>query len=227
MKKLTIRVAIISAAMMLVARVQADVFTESVAVAPSPAGVSGNISFDFAQFNPALGTLNSVELILTPTFGDFGYSVLNFSSTPQPVIFAGVANPNGALSSSIGLNAIWSSIESYQSGSFMAAPGVNNGSLPFDNFVATPSSVTVGAGGFVGSGMYGLLVGTSGVATSSGSPGSPLFYSWYGNVGGNLQVDFNYSAVPEPSTYFSGFSALGLVLITLSKKFSGHFVKVG
>jgi hypothetical protein len=227
MKKLTLRFAIISAAMILVRGVQADVFTESVAVTPSPTGVNGNISFDFAQFNPALGTLNSVELILTPTFGDFGYSVLNSSSTPQTVGYAGVQNPNGDLAASIGLNATWASIENYQSGNFMAAPGVNNGSLPFQNFVVPPSSVIVGASGFVGLGTYGLLVNASGFATSFGSPGTPLFYSWYGNVGGNLQVDFNYSAVPEPSTYFAGFSALAFVLITLSKKLAKHFTTAG
>lgn len=227
MEKRALQLAAIVATMILAGQAQAAIFTETIDVTPTAAGASGELAFNFAQFNTALGMLNSVELILTPTFGDFGYSVYNSSSTPQTVSFAQVSNPQGTLSSAIGLNATWSSSESYQQDNFTANPGYNNGSLPFNSFAVTPSSVTVGAAGFVGAGTYDLVVNGSSVATSAGSPGSTLFYGWYGDVGGTLQVDYNYSTVPEPSTKFAGLSALGFLLVTLHRKFLKHFSMVG
>jgi hypothetical protein len=47
------------------------------------------------------------------------------------------------------------------------------------------------------------------------------YAGFYGNVGGSLEVDFTYSAVPEPvtTTAFAGIAALGMLLVPLRRKF--------
>lgn len=181
---------------------KATIFTEYVDITPMLQGASGTITFNIPQFNPTMGTLNSVGLILTPVMGDIGYSVFNSSGSTQSVTFASVSNPNGSLidGNSLGLDATWSSAQSFQSNNFTASHGINNGSLPFSVFTLLASSVTAAPAGFTGNGTYSLPVNGSSVATSSGSPGTPLFYGWYGNVGGHLEVDYNFTPVPEPSS---------------------------
>ncbi len=183
---------------------QATIEVENVAVSPSSAGLSGSFNFNIPQFDPSLGTLNSVSLSLTATVGDVGYSVLNISGIPLPVIFAGVSSPSGSLvNAALGLDATWGSSQSLTSGSFVAGPGFTQGSLPF-TFNTAASTAGVPVAGFTGAGDYVLTVTGSSTATSSGSPGFPLFYGFYGNVGGNLEVDYNYSPVPETTTLLAG-----------------------
>jgi len=197
---------------------RAAILNETVTAAP--AAVGGSLTFNLPQFNSNLGTLNSVTLILTPRFGDFGYSVYNASSTPQTVSYAGVSHPAGTLSSVnalIPLAATFGSTETHQTAApFSVAPGVSSGILPFSLFGYTTPSVTVDAGSF--SSATSALVfdlNSSGTATSFGSPGFPLFYGWFGNVGGSLEINFNYTAVPEPATTteLAGISALGILCI--------------
>jgi hypothetical protein len=222
MRKQKLQLAILMSAMGMAAQAQAAMETQSVVVGPTAVG--NNLTFDIAQFNTSLGTLNSVDLTLTPTF-DFGYSVINAGSTPLTVTFASVSDPQAALSSAIGLNGTWSSSQTLERQNFVVNPGVNSGSLPFI-FTSSPSSVTsviVGPTGFTGSGTYDLVLDNPSLpATSGGSPGLPLFYGFYGNVGGSLEVTYNYTAVPEPvsTAEYAGLSALGLFgLATLRRKF--------
>ena len=198
MKKLAVSLAISLGAIAM----QASIVTEDVNITPTSSGAGGTLAFNFAQFDPTLGTLNSVELTLTPTVGEIGTQIVNFGG-PQTVTLASVSSPNGSLSG-LGLDATWSSSQSLQINNYLAASGLNDVSLPFTSFTIDPSSVTLGSAGFVGNGTYTLDLTGSSTATSSGSPGS-LFYGWYGNVGGDLEVDYNYTApVPEPSTIFAG-----------------------
>jgi hypothetical protein len=198
-------------ALCLPVQARAAMFVENVSVAPTTAG---SLNFDFAQFDPSLGTLSSVELILTPIVGEIGYQVYNISA-PQSVAFASVTDPQGTLTGS-GLSAAWSSTESHQQSSFTAASGLSTGPLTFSSFAITPSSVTVGPAGFAGSGTYDLILNATDLAIAGGSASPSLFYGYFENVGGNLEVEYNYTA-PESvmMTRISGLLALGCVLVTL------------
>lgn len=203
----------------MASQLQAAFYTETASVLPTAAT---SFAFDFAKFNAALGTLNSIDLILTPVVGDIGYSVYNIGSAPQTVAYAQVSDPNGTLvNSALGLSASWSSSETLAQDNFTANPGLNTGSLPFSSFALTPSSIVLGPAGFTGTGTYDLTVNSSATAISSISAGPPLFVAWYDNVGGTLAVTYNYSAVPEPASMgkFAGLLALGALLLVVRKKF--------
>jgi hypothetical protein len=184
--------------------VKATIYTEYVDIAPAPQGVGGQLVFNIPQFDLS-GTVNSVSLTLTPVVGDIGYSVYNGAASPESITFASVSNPNGSLTdgNSLGFGATWSSSQSLEAQNFTAAPaGFTTGSLPFNAFTIASSTVTVGPAGFVGGGSYALTINGSAVANSSGTPTAPsTFYGWYGNVGGDLEVDFNVTLVPEPSSW--------------------------
>jgi hypothetical protein len=200
---------------------------EDVVVTPTSAGALGTLTFDVPQFNPSQGTLNSVELILTPIVGEIGYSVYNSGSAQQVANYAQVSDPHGSLSG-YGLEATWSSSETHGQDNVTANPGINNGALPFNSFSITPSSVTVGPSGFIGAEVNALLLTGASSATPSGSSGSSLFYGWYGNVGGNLEVEFSYTdlaAVPEPAGYgfVGGLGALGMLALSVRRNRKQRF----
>jgi hypothetical protein len=184
---------------------------ENVSVAPTTAS---SLDFNFAQFDPSLGTLNSVDLVLTPTVGVIGYQIYNISA-PQQVASVEVTDPHGTLTGS-GLSAAWSSPESQERDSFTAGSGLSTGALAFSSFVTTPSSVTVGPAGFAGPGTHDLILNATDVATVTGTASPSLFYGYFENVGGNLVVDYHYTPAPESGmmTGATGLLALGLVLLT-------------
>jgi hypothetical protein len=183
---------------------QASIQLENVAVLPSSSGVSGTISFNVPQFDPALGTLNGVTLTLTPTFGDFGSSAFNNSASTLSAVSFTVSAVSGSLKLGATTLASYSSSQSltsptYSVGSFAFVDGP---ALPF-SFTSISSPVAVSAVGFTGLGNDSLAVTGSATATSGGT-GNPLFAGFYGNVGGNLEVDYSYTPVPEATTLISG-----------------------
>ncbi len=142
------------------------VLIETVNVTPSSSGISSTITFNIPQFDPSLGTLNGVDLILTPTFGDFGSAAFNLSSSPQQVLGFTVGAPmSGSLGGALGLNASWTTSQNLTSPNYTASAGpsvITDGPpLPF-TFVTTLSSVVVGPGGFTGLGGYNLVLSGSG-----------------------------------------------------------------
>ena len=187
---------------------QASIITENVVVAPTSSGVSGSLTFLIPQFDPTLGTLNSVELTLTPTFGDFGSQAFNMGSATTASGFT-VSHPYGSLvASSVGLTANWSSSSATITSPAYTALGsyvlTRGPALSGFGFTTTPAPVTVGPTGFSGLANYNLAVTGSAIATVSGN--GTLYTGWWGNVGGNLEVDFNYTPapVPEPTTMVAG-----------------------
>jgi opacity protein-like surface antigen len=223
MKRILTTAAVVALA---AAAAQATIMTGTIDVAPTLQGTTGQLTFHIPQFAPTLGTLNSVQLTLTPVIGGFGYNVANLGAAVM-VTDASVSNPHGSLTDTgaLGLNATWSSSETHSSGNFLASagsfasPAYTAGTLPFNSFTIASSSVAVGPAMFVGTGTFSLILNGSAAATSEGSPGFPLFYGFYGNVGGSLEVAFNYTPVPEPSCLalivMGGFLCAGRVVNSL------------
>lgn len=185
---------------------RADIYTEFVDIAPTTAGSVGQLTFAIPQFNSALGTLNSVGLTLTPVVGagDIGYTANNLDSSPVGT-FISISYPSGSLidTASLGLDALWSNSQTNYVEPTLN-PGLNTGVMPgLTTFSITPSSVTTGPSGFVGSGNYDLTVNGAATAVqdyiTDFGEGGPVTYDWYADVGGDLQIDYNYTAVPEPS----------------------------
>jgi hypothetical protein len=205
---------------------QAAVDSQIVNVTPSSAGVSG-LTFSLPTFNTSLGTLNSVELILTPVLGACGNSALNLSSSAQ-TISGTTENPTGIGSlnnSALGLSATYANSSGVlPSPTFTAAagPGVitQGPGLPF-SWIITQSSTELATAAYSALGSSLAFTGISPSFASTGGDGT-WAVGGYGNVGGSLEVNFNYSAVPEPvtTTAFAGLSALGLLLVTMRSKFS-------
>jgi hypothetical protein len=189
---------------------QASIITETTTV--NPTGSSGTTGFTFSlpTFDSNLGTLNSVELTLTPILGDFGSSAYNFSPTSQSISGATVGNWSGSLGNSLlGLNATYSSAAILTSPDYIAAAGPNvmtdGPALPFV-WTTTSSSAGLTADDYAAlSGM--LSVNGSAIGTYAGSDGV-WFVGGYGNVGGSLEVAFNYTPVPETSTVVAGMLLL-------------------
>jgi hypothetical protein len=201
---------------------------ENVSVTPSSQGLSGVITFDVPQFNPFLGTLSSIDLTLTPTFGNFGSQAYNYTTSPITAVGFTVSDPSGSLmDAALGLTSTWLSSDSLTSPNYTIAPVslANGPALPF-TFTTTPGSVAVapsGFAGFTGLGYDDLSFTTTAAATSTGTatPGAVLVGS-YGNVGGLLSVTYNFTpAVPEPSTFtllLLPFAAAGLRMLRKSRK---------
>ena len=188
---------------------------ETVNLPATYAMVSGTLTFDVPQFDPSLGTLNSV--VVTLNHSPAAIYPWDYSTAPQTITDASVNSPVGSLvDSSIGLTANWSGVQSPsgQSESIVyASSGFQNGAPQTFSFTAPATSVTVGPSGFVGAGDNDLTFTSSATATSSGSGvPSETFVGWNGMIGGDLSVDYNYtaySAVPEPATV--GLLATGLL----------------
>jgi len=196
---------------------QAAMIPETATIAPEPVGLGNQLTFNIPQFNGSLGTLTSVQLTFTPTFGNFGYDVYNLASTPEPVANETVSMVTGTLTSSLGTVSYSTGTQSLNSGPFTANAGpgsMTEGNLPFV-FQTTPLMTTVGPSGYVGSGVSSLVFTESDPGSVSGTPGSgvpgdTLFFGWFGNIGGVVDADYYYTPVPEPSTVFAAFGMLGL-----------------
>src|SRR5580692_3452692 len=76
---------------------RASILVEYVGVAPSPSGLDGTLTFDIPQFNSNLGTLNSVKVTLTPTFGAFGSAAFNISGSTLAAVGFAVGDISGSL----------------------------------------------------------------------------------------------------------------------------------
>jgi hypothetical protein len=185
------------------ASAQPDPIIENVIASTSSAMVEGTLTFDIPQFNPSLGTLNSVELTLTPTPETIYPS--DYSSIVQTITDASVNSPSGSLvdDSSLGLTASWSGVQSppgQEESIVFAAPGLENGTPQTFSFTAPPASVAVGPAGFVGGGDYDLSFTSTATATSEGTGTvGDTYVSWNGTISGTLEVEYDYT-VPEPTT---------------------------
>jgi hypothetical protein len=215
--------AVVGVVAMAATAAQASILTEYVDVTPSSSGGSG-LTFSLPTFDPSLGTLNSVELTLTPVLGNFGNQALNLSANPVLVSLATEAiSGTGSLNNSTLLMSAtyYTTSGTLLSPDFTAAPGLfvltDGPGLPFVWTIAD-SSAGVTAAGYAALGGSLVFTGSNPSFASSGSDGVYAIGS-YGNVGGDLEVDFNYTAVPEPTTILAGvltllpFGASGLRIL--------------
>lgn len=196
---------------------QASILTDYIDVTPSSSGGSG-ITFSLPSFDPSLGTLNSVELTLTPVLGAFGNDAFNLSGSSLTVPGPGLPYPTEAIggtgslnNSTLGISATYLTTSgALTSPTFTAVPGITDGpGLPY-NWTIASSSAGVTAAGYSALGGSLAFVGVNPQFTSTGGDGT-YYIGGYGNVGGDLEVDFNYTAapaVPEPTTIISGMLML-------------------
>lgn len=179
---------------------------ENVTIAPSSSGVNGTLTFDVPQFDSSLGSLNSVELTLTPSIGGFGNEISFITGSPEVATGLSVGKPSGSLTdSAIGLTSTYSSSETETSKQINVPAG--EGLIMGPNLFVPPDfyfslgSVSVGPTGFVGSGFNDLTFTGNCTATVTGS-GNGLGVSYWGSIGGSLAIEYDYTvaSVPEPTT---------------------------
>ena len=187
---------------------QASIVTDYVNIAPSSTGPSG-LTFSLPTFNPALGTLTGVELTLTPVLGSAGSADVNFSGSPVTISGATVAfNGVGSLQNSgLGMTATYQTSSgaltspNYLAGDF--PPAADGPALPFV-WTTADSSAALTAAAYTALGSNLAFAGTS----PSGTYAAPLppdnSIGGYFNLGGQLEVDFSYTPVPEPTTMVAG-----------------------
>jgi len=188
---------------------------ESVIDPALPPMQGGSLRFGVPQFNPSLGTLNSVDFTITPIFGYI--QPWDSAAIPQTITDASVNSPRGTLAdSALGLTESWSGAQ-YPSGQLENVVISNPGSFGYGapqtfSFTGPPSSIN-GADptGFTGTGDVLVSFATSASATSRGMGTGMLAFSWVGTIGGELDITYNYtpSPVSEPATI--GLLAGGLL----------------
>jgi hypothetical protein len=72
---------------------------------------------------------------------------------------------------------------------------------------------------YTGSGLVSInLAGNSPAATFQGSAAPGVFFGGYADSYGSLEVQYVYTAVPEPGTLCTGFAALGSCLLKLTRR---------
>jgi hypothetical protein len=187
---------------------QATIETETITVAPSLGG-SGGLTFSLPTFDPSLGTLNGVELTLTPVLGSAGSSDVNLSGSPVTISGATVAfNGVGSLQNSgLGMTATYQTLSGVlDSPDYVAngfPPPADGPALPFV-WTTVDSSAALSDAAYAALGGSAAFTGT-GITGTYSFPDVPNNYiGGYYDLGGSLEVDFNYTPVPEPATIISG-----------------------
>jgi hypothetical protein len=183
---------------------QAGVTTGNLPPYGSPVTTMSTLNFVGNQFDPTLGTLDSVSLTLTANLRD---STLGGGRLAAGDPFAITWSYDGSLtlSSLPSLSSTWNS-----SGSTTINP------QPPGNFISEPlgltdptSSTTLNSGlsQFIGGSTFDLAAAldtTAGWYFTQTDPGE--FGAFNPFAGGTLEVTYDYTAtaVPEPSTLFAG-----------------------
>jgi hypothetical protein len=171
-------------------------------------------AINIPQFNPSQGTLT--EIILTLSSTDIvGSEVYNSSSSPQTY--------SGAYANN--LTVTISGPNSLQTSETLSAPGPYSGTAAPNSFtyagsvsgVAAPSTtdLTSGFGSYTGTGSVPVsLSANTPVGTFGGSPSAgDVFFGGYADSYGSVEIEYIYTAVPEPGTLCAGVAALGFCLL--------------
>jgi hypothetical protein len=175
------------------------------------------------QFNPNLGTLESVSITATGT-GQFGqyYQNLSTSSGGSVTIsqnFDMVLSMPSTGTMITELN-VTPGAQTYSAQAYAGTPfftGNSGGSQIYQ--VSNASTVTLGSSlfaAFTGSGMADFLVTANGGGGSSENTGNFLV-GWSTLAGLDLSVAYTYAAIPEPATGLAGGLAVAGLLVYIGR----------
>jgi hypothetical protein len=212
MKEHVIRTASLVAMVGLCAGVaQASIVTETIVVSQqsvsegAAAPVTTDLSLDFigGQFNSALGTLNSVSLSLTANLSGSTVGAVRIApgSDSWPISWNYAGN---VTLSTVPLSSTWSG-----KGSTSVNPQPSSQFQFFSIGLSDPAStstvLTSGLSQFIGNSTFDLGALLEATASWGSTPNNGTeFGNFDPTAGATLQVTYNYSAVPEPTTVVAG-----------------------
>ncbi len=232
LRKKSIRMLICIAVGVAYAAVSANAAVESYSVsygsasAPLVVAADGSTDFPFPlavpQFNPSLGTLTGVAITLSST-DIAGPEVFNFTGTYQAYAGAqasdltvNITGPysleTSAMLSAGPFSSVGSTVAPYPSSPVQAG---NTTSISSD-LTDVPSSDFAS---YIGSGMVSMYLDASvpsGSFSGSGVPG--VFFGGFADSYGSIEIEYDFSAVPEPGTLAAGVAALGVGLFALTRR---------
>jgi hypothetical protein len=218
-------VAVALAAAAMPARAAVETFIADYGSSPAPGVVADNgqttfpIALNLSKFDPSLGTLNDIILTLSST-DIVGSEVLNVTGSTQSYLGASVS---GATVTVTGPDSLQTSSLPMSAGPFSGTVAPNSvvhaGST---TEVATAITVHVQPadfGNYTGSGVVSVgLSASSSSAQPSGSGSPSLFFGWYADGYGSVEIEYDYTAVPEPGTMCAGLAAISVCGIELARR---------
>jgi len=176
-------------------------------------------SLAVAQFNPNLGTLQSVTITASGT-GQFSQYYQNLSTSSAGSVT--ISQNFDMILSLPSISTVISDLnvtpgnQTYSLQAYVGAPfftGNSGGSQTYT--AASSSTVTLGSAdlaAFTGSGMADFLVTANGSGSANNDTGN-FAVGWSTLAGLGLTVVYTYNAIPEPSTWAAGiFAAAGMLV---------------
>jgi hypothetical protein len=175
-------------------------------------GLPTSAAFTLPEFNPALGTLQSVQVSFAVQYqGEV--DIFNFSGSPQTAFTASSSVPITITAPSPGVPGLTAS-NSLMNASLTSSPPLNqflgavsNTTIPFAPLPANFASYEG-----IGNSNYTLAYSPGTYSGSTSAPGGTVFFGGDANSVGTASVVYTYNAVPEPST----LTLLGLGTVALA-----------
>ena len=197
------------------ARLRADMVTYSTPIPASDAAGHGSLptsaSFTLPEFNPALGTLESIAIKFAVTYqGEVDN--LNISGSPQTATAASSSVPIVITAPSPGVPSLSASYSVTNVGLTASPPlnefpgGVSSTTIPFN---PTPAQFALYEG--IGNSSYQLTYNPGTYSGSTTAPGGTVFFGGDANSSGEASVVYTYQT-PEPASAMllvTGFLAIG------------------
>jgi hypothetical protein len=187
-------------------KAKADFIVQTFSHSSQP--VPYSFSFGASQFDPSMGTLNSVSIaVVSDVTGEV--DVINLTGVTQTFTNASASIPV-TLAGPASLSLSATAVTPAQSGT--VAAGIPYGETVISGLTATAStSVTYTAPAalatYIGTGTSNLpFLFTIGNGTYSGTAPPNVFFSGGGSADATVTITYNFSPVPEPA----GFVLLGL-----------------
>jgi hypothetical protein len=166
-------------------------------------------TLNFNKFNPSVGILNSISMTVDTEF-QVSVSIINLTPFSQQVTLATamipitIAGPNANFTLPVSAGPFSEVVPSYFiTGNIYSYDGVP---LTTHNSFGVPISPS-----YIGAGTIPFTYNLNdGVGTYGGSAYSWVFFGGKANANGSVVLTYDYTPVPEPSTYIAGLGALCL-----------------